>query len=281
MLMNDITATPESAKYRVPVIGRMMDVLAVLETRPDGATLRDLVDLLRVPRTTVYRILNTLHHHDMVRRSTEGSYRLGSRLIILAAHTVADTRDYDLATLSKPHLTRLSEDTGEGSKISVLDGSGILVIAGANGGREYALTIVPGQRLPLHAGAAGKVLLASLPKAEQTECLRGALVRYTSRTLVDPTRLKTELARIKRQGWAKDKGEYAPSIWAFAAPIPDWSGKVVAALSVPFLAGASASHIEDIRAATIAGAAAIASDIPSPTPVRPAWTAPPTTTTRR
>ena len=262
--MNDRTANAESARYRIPVIDRMMDVLAVLEKRPDGVTVRDVVNLLPVPRTTVYRILNTLHRHDVVRRSAEGSYRLGSRLITLAAHTLTDTRNYDLATLAKPHLARLSEDTGEGSKISVLDGSGILVVAGVNGGREYALTIVPGQRLPLHAGAAGKTLLANLPKAEQTEYMRGALVKYTSRTFVDPMRLKTELARVKRQGWAKDKGEYALSIWAFAAPIPDSSGKVVAALSVPFVAGASTSHMEKIRVAVIGAAAAIASELPAP-----------------
>ena len=264
--MDDMTANQASAKHRIPVIDRMMDVLFLLEKRPDGASIRDLVDLLKLPRTTVYRILNTLHRHDMVKRSAEGSYRLGPRLIALAARTLADAHDYDLAALSRPHLARLSEETGEGSKISVPDGDGILVVAGINGGREYALTIVPGQRLPLHAGAAGKVLLAYLPKAEQAERLRGALVKFTTRTFFDARRLKAELARIKRQGWAQDKGEYAPSIWAFAAPIPDRTGKVIAALSVPFLAGASASHMEKIRVATIAAATALASDLPPPSP---------------
>jgi DNA-binding IclR family transcriptional regulator len=262
--MNDMTANPAMTKHRIPVIDRMMDVLFLLEKRAAGASIRDLVDVLRLPRTTVYRILNTLLRHDMVRRSSEGVYRLGPRLIALAARTLADAHDYDLATLSNPHLEKLSEETGEASKVSVLDDGGVLVVAAIQGGREYALTVVPGQRLPLHAGAAGKVLLAYLPKPELTARLEGTLVKYTSRTLHDAKRLKAELARVKRQGWAQDKGEYAPSIWAFAAPIPDRTGKIIAALSVPFLAGASISHMEKIRVSTIAVAGAIAADLPVP-----------------
>ena len=87
------------------------------------------------------------------------------------------------ATISRrsprPFLRSLSAETGEGSKISVIDGEGLLVVAAAPGAREYALTVIPGQRLPLHAGAAGKTLLAHLPKENADRRLAGALQRYT------------------------------------------------------------------------------------------------------
>ncbi|HET6469567.1 MAG TPA: IclR family transcriptional regulator [Geminicoccaceae bacterium] len=248
-------------RHRIPVIDRMMEVLGLLERRPNGTTIRELVDALHLPRTTVYRILNTLQVHGMVRRSAAGSYALGPRLLALAARVLGDAQDYDLAALALPHLERLAEQTGEGSKLSVLDGDGILVIAAAQGTRDYALTVVPGQRLPLHAGAASKVLLAHLPEAELAALLEKPLAGYTGRTLTDPRRLEAELARIRRQGWAQDKGEYAPSIQAFAAPVPDRAGRVVAALSVPWLAGADAARIEKIRASVIAAAGAIAADL--------------------
>jgi DNA-binding IclR family transcriptional regulator len=186
------------------------------------------------------------------------------RCVPLAARTIGDAHDFDLATLSKPHLDRLAQETGEACKVSVRDGDGILVVAGAQGTREYALTVVPGQRLPLHAGAASKILLAFMPKAELAEFLARPLARYTSRTLADRKRLQAELGKIRRQGWAQDKGEYAPSIHAFAAPIPNRNGQVIAALSVPFLAGASVQHMEKIRVEAIAVAGAIAADLPSP-----------------
>ena len=262
--MTDVASEQAIAKHRIPVIDRMMDVLFLLEKRTSGATIRDLVDRLGLPRTTVYRILNTLQFHDVVRRSSDGNYRLGPRLLALAARTIGDAHDFDLATLSKPHLDRLAQETGEACKVSVRDGDGILVVAGAQGTREYALTVVPGQRLPLHAGAASKILLAFMAKAELAEFLTRPLARYTSRTLADKKRLQAELAKIRRQGWAQDKGEYAPSIHAFAAPIPNRNGQVIAALSVPFLAGASAPHMEKIRVEAIAVAGAIAADLPSP-----------------
>ncbi|MEP0324374.1 IclR family transcriptional regulator [Bauldia litoralis] len=257
--------TPEiTSRHRIPVIDRMMEVLSILEKRTGGASIRDIVDRLGLPRTTVYRILNTLQLHNIVRRNADGIYRLGPRLLALASQTLADAQDYDLAALSVPHLERIAARTGEGSKISVLDDDGVLVVAAMQGTREYALTVAPGQRQPLHAGAASKLLVAHLPKEELTRRVGDNLFRYTERTLVDRKRLLGEFARIRRRGWAEDRGEYAPNVGAYAAPIRDRAGKVIAALSVPFLQGGPAAHGEAIRAAVIAGARGIANDLPAP-----------------
>ena len=261
--MSEIAEASAGPSHHVPVIDRMMEMLFVLEQRPDGATIRDLVEALGVPRTTVYRILNTLEHHDVVRRSGEGPYRLGPRLLRLAARSFGDSKGYDLAAIAAPFLRSLSADAGEGSKISVVDGEGLLVVAAAPGAREYALTVVPGQRLPLHAGAAGKTLLAHLPKDKVERHLASELPRYTSRTITDPRRLKSELARIRRQGWAQDRGEYSPGIHAFAAPILDRNAAIVAALSVPFVAGAATDHMERLRVAVIETAKALSGALPT------------------
>ena len=188
----EIASRAGSAAHRIPVIDRMMEMLFVLEQRPEGATIRDFVDALRLPRTTVYRILNTLQRHDVVSRSSQGSYRLGPRLLGLAARSIGNAQGYDLATLAKPDLESMSAETGESCKISIIDGDDLVVIATAPGKREYALTVVPGQRLPLHAGAAGKTLLAYLPEGEIDRRLRLTLGRYTPRTVTDPRRLRRE-----------------------------------------------------------------------------------------
>jgi DNA-binding IclR family transcriptional regulator len=260
--MTELAPRSESSAHRIPVIDRMMEMLFVLEKRPDGATIRDFVESLRMPRTTVYRILNTLQRHDVVSRSSQGAYRLGPRLLGLAARSIGNGQGFDLAALAKPHLESLSAETGESSKISVIDGEDLMVIAAASGKREYALTVVPGQRLPLHAGAAGKTLLAYLPENEVDRRLLQTLGRYTPRTLTDSRRLRRELASIRRQGWAQDKGEYSPSIHAFAAPVLSRDGAIVAALSAPFVAGARAEHVDKIREAVIAAARHIAAALP-------------------
>lgn len=261
--MSEAAASSTIAKHRIPVIDRMMEMLFALERRPNGATIRELVEFLRLPRSTAYRILNTLQHHDIVRRTSEGAYRLGPRLIGLAARSIGEASDYDLAALAAPHLERLAAATGESCKVSILDGEELLVVAVASGARGYALMVAPGQRLPLHAGAAGKTLLAYLPKEELKRRLSGALARYTPRTLTDTRRLSGELARIRRQGWARDSGEHSPGVHAFAAPIFNRDGTIVAALSAPFVAGAKAGHMENIRVAVIDCSAALGGALPT------------------
>ena len=256
--------TDAAFKHRIPVIDRMMEILAQLEQREGGASIRDLVSALKLPRTTVYRILNTLQLHDMVRRDEDGTYQLGSRLLGLAAHVAAGASTVDLVAVAQPHLDRLASELGEGIKLTVMDKDMTLVIAAAQGRRDYALSVAPGQRLPCHAGAAGKLLLAFLDEAELAPILAKPLTAYTPRTLTDPRRLRSELARIKRLGWAQDKGEGLPSVLAYAAPVFDTRGKMVAALSTPFLAGTEPSRMEEIRLATLAAAKALSEAIPGP-----------------
>jgi DNA-binding IclR family transcriptional regulator len=247
-------ASEATLKHRIPVIDRMMEVLAQLEQREDGATIRDLVLALKLPRTTVYRILNSLQRHDMVRRDANGVYQLGRRLLLLAAHVGAGSSEADLIEHAQPHLDRITAQLGESCKLSVLDSQGVLVIAAAQGRSQYALSVAPGQRQPAHVGAASRLLLAHLPEAELKRWLTGPLPALTVKTFTDPRRLKTELARIKRLGWSQDKGEAAISIHAFAAPIVDGRGNMIAAISVPFLAGTEPRRMEEIRLAVLATA---------------------------
>ena len=172
----DGVAPDAALKHRIPVIDRMMEVLEQLETRESGATIRDLVVQLKLPRTTIYRILNSLQLHDMVRRDEAGAYHLGRRLIGLASHVAAGASTLDLVAFATPVLEQLSNDLGEGSKLSVLDNEGILVLAAVQGRRPYALSVAPGQRMPVHAGAASKLLLAFRPDAEIAQWLARPMV---------------------------------------------------------------------------------------------------------
>lgn len=157
--------TDAASRHRIPVIDRMMEILDVLAGRAAGASISDLVEAIAVPRTTIYRILNTLQTHNVVRRSATGSYTLGPRLLALASRVGGGGGPgYDLVSLALAHLEQLSETLGEGCKVSVLDGDHALVLSAVQGKREYALAVWPGQRLPLHAGAASKSCLRTCRK---------------------------------------------------------------------------------------------------------------------
>jgi DNA-binding IclR family transcriptional regulator len=260
--MDESVAEEGMSKHTIPVIDRMMDVLGEIEKKEKGLTISELTGSLKLPRTTIYRILNSLQQHQMVYRDDGGAYHLGRRLVSLAAHVGVRATEYDLAAICQPYLEKLAADLGEGVKLSILDQEGVLVLAAAQGRREYALTVAPGQRMPIHAGAASKLLLAHLEKDGLDYWLSRPLVKFTAKTVTDPKRLRSELTRIRRLGWAQDKGENAPSIQAFATPVFTHKGKMVAALSVPFLAGTHPSRMEEIRLAARGAAKAISAAIP-------------------
>jgi DNA-binding IclR family transcriptional regulator len=231
-----------SLAHRVPVIDRMMEVLARLETAAGHPTVRDLAASCGVPRTTVYRILNTLESHGLVvRTGNGGGYQLGSRFLTLAARVPNGAEWRQLAEDAQPWLQRVATETGETAKFSVLDRDAALVVAVAQGPGRFVVAAGVGGRYPLHAGAASKVLLATMDAASQRAALEKPLEYYTPRTIIDARTLRAQLARIRRQGWAEDTGEYSLSVCAVGAPVRNTAGRVIGALSVVHFADRTAA----------------------------------------
>ncbi|MDB5506150.1 MAG: rhmR [Devosia sp.] len=245
----------------VPILEQTLAMLAVLERQPDGTSIRELIAELGLPRSTVYRILNTLLAHNYVRRTADGVFSLGPRIASLASRVRTDT-GYDLAELALPVLNRLRDVTGEPAKLSVRDGDRARVIAAVLGRHEYSLSPSTGTSYPLHAGAASKMILAYLPQAELEAQLAAPLTRYTPKTLIEPDRLRADLARIRRQNFAQDLGEHNITVHAMAAPVFDGAGKFLAAVSIPFLVGKDAAERDRMKAGIIAAAAELTSAIP-------------------
>jgi len=90
-----------------------------------------------------------------------------------------------------------------------------------------------GLRAPVHSTAAGKVLLADLPRAELEAILADLeLPRITPNTITDRDAFRAELTTVRQQGWSRDREENEPSINCIGAPVRSASGRAVAAVSV-------------------------------------------------
>lgn len=90
-----------------------------------------------------------------------------------------------------------------------------------------------GRRLPAHATGLGKALLAGLlPDQIQTLFDGIQLERFTGRTISSVEALATHLEQVRRDGYATDSGEHTEGVRCIAVPVRDWTGSVVAAMSV-------------------------------------------------
>jgi DNA-binding IclR family transcriptional regulator len=250
-----------SDNHRVPAIDRMVEILSLLERHEDGLSIQEFVAACGVPRSTVYRILNSLESHAVVRREVKGRYVLGTRLLGLATRVRRGPGGQDLVALARPHLRRMSARTQEVSKLSVLNAGRALCVEAVPGSSMFTLAPQVGRHYPLHAGAASKVLFAAMDQPDRAAVLARGLQAYTPRTLTDPAKLEAELGRVRRHGWAEDRGEFSISVRALAAPVRDESGAVVAAVSIAYLAELHEPQGDEFRQAAIETATAISAEL--------------------
>lgn len=232
----DLGAAAGRGSHRIPAIDKMLDILDLLLAEPDGASIAAICEGTTVPRSTVYRILNTLAARGVVTRTGDGVYQLGYRLVNLAKGVRRELKRDDLIRLVHPILIELAAATGETCKLSVLAELEAEVIDVVTSERAMAPTSKVGSTFPLHAGAASKALLAHAPEQTRTAVLKGKLSGLTPNTLTSERALLDELEEIARTGLSHDRGEWSPAVHAIAAPIYGLDGTVTAALSVTYFA---------------------------------------------
>jgi DNA-binding IclR family transcriptional regulator len=218
---------PESANLQsVTRAVRALELIA--ESGSLGVT--ELGRLLDVHKATSSRLVATLAERGLVERDPiTDKYRLGFGLIRLAGAAMAGL---DLVRTAHPVLEDLAERTRETVNLGVLSGDAVVYVDQIAGTRAIVNVSWVGRRAPLHCTSNGKVLLASLPEAEQDRLLDRPLERPTSHTIVDLVTLRSQLREIEVRGYAQTLEEVEEGLNAVAAPVRQADGEVVAALSV-------------------------------------------------
>ncbi|GHF69712.1 IclR family transcriptional regulator [Streptomyces griseosporeus] len=190
---------------------RTVELLELLAERGDRpARLQELADALDVPRSSMYALLQTLIAHGWVRTDLTGSlYGIGLRALLTGTgYLDSDPR----VRLVRPYLDEASDALGETIHLARLDGRSVAYLA-TRESHEYLRTISRvGRRLPAHAGALGKALLAERPDGELPE---GPYEALTPRTHTTRESLAADLAEVRARGYAIDREEGVPGIVGF------------------------------------------------------------------
>ncbi len=209
-------------------IDRAVQLLVHVVESPEPASIGGLAIAAGLPKSTTSRLVRALERQGLVERDgNRGAVRPGPVLVRFARRNVEDA---DLVALAEDTLRSLAERSGETANLAVLGRSGVDHLAQRDDSRHFiGGTNWIGRTAPLHCTANGKVLLAF----GAAQLAVGPLERLTAQTIVDRLALETELAAVRRRGYATTLEELEPGLVAVAAPVREpGSGEVVAALSV-------------------------------------------------
>ncbi|MGW7494086.1 IclR family transcriptional regulator [Streptomyces luteogriseus] len=178
---------------------------------------------------TTSRLVTELVSHGFLARAADRRVRIGTRLWELATRA---SPTLSLRNAAMPFMEGVHDVVGHHVQLGVLDGSEVLFLERLTApGVVINYTRIAG-RLPLHVSSSGLVLLAHGPADLRDRVLDGSLHHYTPTTPATATRLRAELAEIRRQGYAYCSGYVHPDALGIAAPVRDARGEVVAALAV-------------------------------------------------
>ena len=210
------------------VVGRALLVLGAFAGEAPALTLSQLAGRTGLPLTTTHRLVADLVEGGALERRSDGAYVVGQRMwaLGLLAPVSLGLRDVSL-----PFLQDLSATTGENAHIAVRDGVWALYVERISGRQSVPIVSRSGTRLPLHATAVGKVLLAHAPDDVVAEVLRNPR-RLTDRTVVEPARLLRQLGTVRRRGYALTTEEMSVGTVSVAVPVLAADGQVLAALGV-------------------------------------------------
>ena len=230
------------AAHFVQSLERGLAVIRAFGADTPSLTLSEVARATGLTRAATRRFLLTLGDLGYVR--TDGRrFELTARVLELG---YAFLSSISLPEVAEPHLERLVSEVHESSSVSMLDGDDIVYVARVPTSRIMRVSINVGTRFPAYATSMGRVMLAGLQPEELDALLeRTELRRLSARTITDEQKLRAELTRVRRQGWAIVDQELEEGLRSVAAPIRDRGGRVVAAVNLS--AHASRTSIEAVK----------------------------------
>lgn len=252
-----------SSATSVATSSTALKALRVLEAVAAGtgpATLGEVAERAVLDKSTTYRMLSTLVAAGYVRQDgASRRYALSYRVVSLSRNLLADDEVFQL---TRGVLDGLSQTTGEGIHLCVLDGLQSVLVQRVRGTQLVAVEFQVGDRSPLHCTSIGKALLAYQGPDVVDAVIAAGLPRMAMNTLVEPESLRRELRLVRERGYAIDDHELADSMRCIAAPVFERDERVRMGISI---SGPDSrftiEHLERLRGPLLAASQALSEQL--------------------
>ncbi len=224
----------ENIGYSAPLVYKVFSILEELAASGPGMGTSELSRSLKISKSTVYGITQALTELGVIiQEARTKKFRLGPTLARLGGRAMAGV---DIRAVARPIMEDLSHEFEETIFLGTSDGKGITIIERAESPAALKISAPVGTRIPLYAGATGKVILAGVKDQDLRRILsERPPAGYTEKTVTDPGEYLAEIHRARREGYATDFEEYIRGVNAVCVPAPDpWGRSVFAMWMVGF-----------------------------------------------
>jgi DNA-binding IclR family transcriptional regulator len=231
--------------YSAPSVKKAFKILHVISDASNGLGISDLSKQLKIGKSTVHGITSALEELGVLMRDPKGKkYNIGFTLLELKKKAYGKVKLRDMAKIP---MEKLMEKIGETVFLGVLNGDHVTILDMVESHNEMKITSPPGTRIPLLAGAIGKIFLAQFEEKKAKEVIQKiGLVRFTSKSIVDQKKFLKEVEETKQRGYAIDDEEYMIGVRAIASPIQVASSPLAAIWVVGFTSSLHDKKMEKV-----------------------------------
>ena len=228
--MSDEQAQPKN-RSEVTSLQRGLDVMEVLASRSEGATLREITAHLRLPGASVLRIARTLVELGYLTRDDRTKRYFTTNRLLSLGQPRTQSRGFAESAISA--MRRVRNATGETTQLCCLNGVEMVVIEQLLSVHPFKYSADLGARCPCYSCAPGKAIVAYMAEDEQEALIdRLQFKRFTDTTITSRRALRQELTQIRKCGFALDRAEGMAGIHCIAAPILDRHGMALGAITI-------------------------------------------------
>ena len=192
---------------------------------------REAARMTGISSSTTGRVFASLKELGLLIQDMETrQYTLAGKVLAWAE---VYTATLDVRRVALPYIYDLQRITGETISLYILEGKERVCVERLESEQNVRMVARVGRYLPLHAGSAGKLFLAYMPKDQQNEVLETEERKaFTPMTITDRDQLLEECRLILERGYAISHGEWISDASGVAAPIFNQRGQMIAAMTI-------------------------------------------------
>lgn len=218
-------------KYYIHTLLRAIDVLEQIKLLDKEFSISELCEFTGNDKNYIFRLLLTLQSRQFVDlNSLTGKYKLGLKTFELGQTAL---KHQELINHSRPILEHIKKECHETSGYSVYKNEFTYVVDSIESDMTVRIVNMVGNRLPLHCTAVGKAQIAHLDEKElQLWFGNNELTMYSSNTIINKDKLKTELEGVLSKGYAIEDQEFETGVGGIAAPVINRDNKIIGAIGI-------------------------------------------------